>query len=78
MSPSMLRSAETASINDRQRTTLESGDLICTGTPHRVGDGQTSLRYLKINDLVAVKWEPDRTRAFGQPPQSLRRAARAG
>src|SRR5882757_566 len=57
MSPSMLRSAETASINDRQRATLEPGDLICTGTPHRVGHGQTSLRYLKLNDLMTLSIE---------------------
>jgi len=57
MSPSMLRSAETASIHDRQRATLEPGDLICTGTPHRVGHGQTSLRYLKINDLKTLSIE---------------------
>lgn len=57
MSPSMLRSAETASINDRRRVTLEPGYLICTGTPHRVGHGQTSLRYLKINDLMTLSIE---------------------
>jgi hypothetical protein len=57
MSRSILRSAEAASINDRQRATLEPGDLICTGTPHRVGHGQTSLRYLKIKDLMTLSIE---------------------
>jgi len=37
--------------------TLEPGDLICTGTPHGVGHGQTPPRYLKINDVMTLSIE---------------------
>jgi hypothetical protein len=55
MSPSMLRSAETASINDRQRATLEPGDLICTGTPHMFAIAANSGAALHLTALGEMR-----------------------